>query len=210
MIPILLSAGLVTTGVLLIGNSIKSFRRRSLSDRIIAEQNPAPTPMAISQRISAVLRFEKSDRLSLLFSMPDVLDLLAMAMLSGESIFSALSRVAPRASGPFASELKKMLLALELGSTYDIELQAMAKRVRHRQVSEFANKLSLTISRGTPISTMLTEQSDAIRHEISNLLIKQAGKNETKMLIPLVFLILPVTILFAIYPSLQLLDINYL
>ncbi|MFM6971720.1 MAG: type II secretion system F family protein [Rhodoluna sp.] len=210
MIPILFSAGLVTTGFLLAGNSLNSFRRKNLRQRILAEQNPIANAVPLLQKLTALLSIEKADRLALLFSMPDVLDLLAMAMLSGESIFSALSRVVPRASGPFAIELRKMLSALELGSTYEEELQSMSKRVNQRQVSEFANKLSLTISRGTPIATMLGEQSDAIRHEINNQLIKQAGKNETKMLIPLVFLILPVTILFAIYPSLQLLDINYL
>lgn len=210
MIPILFSASLVTTGFFLAGNSIKSFRRKNLQQRILAEQNPIVNAAPLSQKLRGLFSFERTDRISLLFSMPDVLDLLAMAMLSGESIYSALSRVAPRASGPFAIELQKMLSALELGSTYEQELQGMSKRVNQRQVSEFANKLSLTISRGTPIATMLGEQSDSIRHEINNQLIKQAGKNETKMLIPLVFLILPVTILFAIYPSLQLLDINYL
>jgi hypothetical protein len=30
------------------------------------------------------------------------------------------------------------------------------------------------------------------------------------MLIPLVFLILPVTVMFAVYPSLQLLSIDYI
>jgi tight adherence protein C len=38
--------------------------------------------------------------------------------------------------------------------------------------------------------------------------LKAAGRNELKMLIPLVFLILPVTIAFAVFPSLQLLQLG--
>jgi tight adherence protein C len=56
---------------------------------------------------------------------------------------------------------------------------------------------------------MIREQAASARSEIRNELLTQAGRNETRMLIPLVFLILPITVLFAIYPSLQLLNINY-
>ena len=49
-----------------------------------------------------------------------------------------------------------------------------------------------------------------MREEIKNRLLEQAGKNETRMLIPLVFLILPVTVLFAIYPSLELLNFGFI
>ncbi|CAB4634191.1 unannotated protein [freshwater metagenome] len=57
---------------------------------------------------------------------------------------------------------------------------------------------------------MLTEQGVSVREEIKSRLLKQAGKNETRMLIPLVFLILPITVLFAIYPSLELLNFGFI
>jgi tight adherence protein C len=37
-------------------------------------------------------------------------------------------------------------------------------------------------------------------------LIRRAGQNETKMLVPTIFLILPVTVLFAIFPSILVLQ----
>jgi tight adherence protein C len=57
---------------------------------------------------------------------------------------------------------------------------------------------------------MLSELSASARAEIRNMLLRQAGKNETRMLIPLVFLILPITVLFAIYPSLELLNFGFI
>ena len=68
----------------------------------------------------------------------------------------------------------------------------------------------MALKRGTPLVFVISEQAETVRQAISSDLMKQAGKNETRMLIPLVFLILPVTVLFAIYPSLQLLSINFL
>jgi tight adherence protein C len=57
---------------------------------------------------------------------------------------------------------------------------------------------------------MLSEQGVSVREEIKSRLLKQAGRNETRMLIPLVFLILPITVLFAIYPSLELLNFGFI
>jgi tight adherence protein C len=57
---------------------------------------------------------------------------------------------------------------------------------------------------------MLSEQALSVRDEIKSRLLRQAGRNETRMLIPLVFLILPVTVLFAIYPSLELLNFGFI
>jgi tight adherence protein C len=57
---------------------------------------------------------------------------------------------------------------------------------------------------------MLSEQGVSVRAEIKSRLLKQVGRNETRMLIPLVFLILPITVLFAIYPSLELLNFGFI
>jgi tight adherence protein C len=37
-----------------------------------------------------------------------------------------------------------------------------------------------------------------------------AGRNETKMMIPMVFIILPVTVMFALFPSLALFQGSFL
>jgi tight adherence protein C len=96
-----------------------------------------------------------------------------------------------------------------MGSSIENELEAMAKRVKVRHVEEFANKVILAQRRGTPMARLLAEHSSSVRAEIRNELLVRAGKNETKMLVPLVFLILPITVLFAVYPSLNLLNFSY-
>ncbi|MEI6591474.1 MAG: type II secretion system F family protein, partial [Actinomycetes bacterium] len=105
-------------------------------------------------------------------------------------------------------DLKRLVLAIELGSTLPLQLDAWARRAQSRHVSELCTKLRLALDRGTPLAEMLTELSTSLRSEVQQVLSKKAGQNETRMLVPLIFLILPITVLFAIYPSLQVLSIT--
>jgi tight adherence protein C len=160
---------------------------------------------------SIAMRFDRRSRnRRALVELPELLEMMAVALSAGDSLFAAFARVSLNASGVLASEFSKVFLALELGSGFDEELAQLAKRLPQRQVIEFASKVSLGLKRGSPLSEMLKEQAKSARAEIRNDLLAQAGRNETRMLIPLVFLILPVTVLFAVYPSLQLLKINYI
>jgi hypothetical protein len=57
------------------------------------------------------------------------------------------------------------------------------------------------IQRGTPILDVLNNQVVALNKQINLELLKKSGKSEIALLIPVVFLILPVSISFAIWPS---------
>jgi tight adherence protein C len=143
-------------------------------------------------------------------AIPEILDLLALSLSAGESLFASLALVAPRARGDFADELKRLLQALEYGADLESEIEEIALRLPNPQVQEFCSKVLNSLRRGSPLAQTLREQAMSVRAEIRNELLKQAGKNETRMLIPLVFLILPVTVIFATFPSLQLLNTQYL
>lgn len=151
----------------------------------------------------------KSRKDLILQQLPDFLELIAVAASAGESFYSALRITNSRASGILADEFERVLAAIEMGSSLEFELEGLAGRIRLRQVEEFANKVILAQRRGTPIAKLMRDQASSIRAEIKNQLLAKAGQNETKMLLPLVFLILPVTVLFAIYPSLQFLNFDY-
>jgi tight adherence protein C len=142
--------------------------------------------------------------------LPEIIELMAVSLSAGDGIFGAFTRVVPRANGVLAESLRMLLASLELGGELDVELDRLAKRLPHRQIVEFTSKVAIALRRGTPLSQMLSSLAESARADQRNDLLKQVGRNETKMLIPLVFLILPVTVLFAVYPSLQLLNIDYI
>lgn len=203
----------LVAALLLLSSYANSLRPANLTARLTAGASVYKSGWSLNgflkTKFSEALASSRSSE-RVLFELPDFLELLAVAISSGDSIYSALRRVVPRLGGMLGRELAFTLQAIELGGDLESELVDLSRRVPHRQVSEFCSKLNLALRRGTPLTKVLAEQAESVRQEILNQLTKQAGKNETRMLIPLVFLILPVTVLFAIYPSLKLLNIAYL
>lgn len=145
-----------------------------------------------------------------IFELPEVLDLLVVCLRAGGGVYQALQTVVPRASGELAKELSKILVAVEHGSSLSNEIRMLPETLPHPQFAELSNKVILSLVRGTSLAMMLEDQAQSVRSEIKNQLLVQAGKNETRMLVPLVFLILPVTVLFAVYPSLKLLNFGFI
>lgn len=196
----------------------KSFQLTQKS--LIARLTKSPTSFQPSTnagwKSSGVLllsqvRAETSSKLQrALFELPEIIDLLVVSLRAGNGIYRSFATVIPRSDGSLAKELTQVLLAVEFGAAFGVEIKQVAKALPHPQVSEFVSKVALALERGTPLAQMLTEQGISVREEIKSRLLKQAGRNETRMLIPLVFLILPITVLFAIYPSLELLNFGFI
>lgn len=186
-----------------LANRIRPIWSKSRFAKKLPEAIPVLRSISIGKSKN-VARIQKA-----IFELPEILDLLSVSLSSGEGIYRAFSEVAPRAKGVLPAELQKILKAVDLGAPLATEIEKLPNSLPHQLFSELANKISMSLTRGTPLASMLTELSQSARSEIRIRLIRQAGKNETRMLIPLVFLILPVTVLFAVYPSLRLLNFNY-
>ena len=65
------------------------------------------------------------------------------------------------------------------------------------------------VSRSVPmaLTAMDIRGSDA-QADYSRSLVDKAGKAEVQMLVPMVLLILPITVIFAVYPGMQALNIG--
>jgi tight adherence protein C len=50
---------------------------------------------------------------------------------------------------------------------------------------------------------VLISQATTINHQLAQKELQKANSNETKMLLPMVFLILPMSVLMASFPSLS-------
>lgn len=200
---------LAAAGLFLLAKPTLQGSKRSLVARLrLSDVQPSGVSVAMKNWenfLRSSLVSQKKQRLAMA-ELPEVLDLMAVSLNAGESLFGALARVGSSASGVLPDALKRMLTSLELGSALDQELKWLAKTLPQRQIIEFSTKLSSSLRRGTPLAQMLTSLAESTRAELRNAQLKQAGRNETRMLIPLVFLILPVTVLFAIYPSIQLIN----
>ena len=183
-------------------NQLSNRLRLMLPGTGLQEGNPVFTQRRRS-RIPKTARRQSDSEL------PDLIDLACIAVLTGHTFQKAIERVVTRANGRVAEELAIFQRNVELGRTVSSELSALCKRLPTPAIREFANKISIAMSRGTPLAESLTSLSAALRVRRANDLLARAGANETKMLIPLVSLVLPTTVLFALYPSVQVLNLGF-
>lgn len=141
--------------------------------------------------------------------LPIVLEFLTLSLSAGEGILDSIRRVARTSGGELAAELAGVVAAVNSGSPLGDTLTRMADGIRLPALSRCAEQVVGALERGTPLAEVLRAQAQDTREEAKRDLIEVAGKKEVAMMIPLVFLILPVTILFAIFPGIFVLQLGF-
>ena len=130
-----------------------------------------------------------------------ILQMLSIMVSAGESPMSAMKYVSKRSEGILPSLIKQSFIKYEDGRTLTQTLDFIATATGSSQVRRLTNSIQIAIHRGTPILEVLNNQVLALNKQINFNLMKLSGKSEITLLIPVVFLILPVSISFAIWPS---------
>lgn len=87
-------------------------------------------------------------------------------------------------------------------------LQSCSERLRLNSVERFITGFTVAHERGTPLATVLHAQANDVRELTKRELLEVAGKKEIGMLVPLIFGVLPLTVVFAVFPGLSLLNIG--
>ena len=144
----------------------------------------------------------------LLAELPTIAELLALAVAAGESPPAALERVASTARGELAGEIRRMVAEVRAGSPVTTALTALADRSGLPPLSRFAEGVVVALERGTPLADVLRSQAHDVREAGRRSLLEAGGRKEILMMVPVVFLVLPVTVVFAVFPSLATLRIG--
>lgn len=150
----------------------------------------------------------KARRTRLADELPTTLEFLALCLSAGEGFLDALRRVAAIGSGELTAELRQVVLAVGTGSSLADALSAMSARLQLPGISRAVDQVIAALEHGAPLAAVLQAQAGDAREEAARTLIEQAGRKEILMLLPLVFLILPLSVLFAIYPGLFILRLG--
>jgi tight adherence protein C len=132
---------------------------------------------------------------------PAVAELLALAVAAGEGPVSALERIVSRCNGALAEDLGRVLGAIRTGTPVAAALDAYANRSGLPVVARFASGMAVAIERGTPLADVLHAQAADVREAQRRALIESAARREIFMMVPVVFLVLPVTVVFAFWPG---------
>jgi tight adherence protein C len=137
----------------------------------------------------------------LLAEFPSYADLICLAVTAGESPRAAIERVVGLTHGALSREFNQVLIELRVGTPFVEAMGRLAKRVAVPQITRFVDGLIVAVGRGTPLADVLRAQAADVREQRKRQLIEAGGRKEVYMLVPVVFLILPVVVLFTLYPS---------
>lgn len=139
---------------------------------------------------------------------PTIAELLALAVGAGESPLAALERVARSTRGELSAEIGTTLADMRSGVPLAQALDRMASRTALPSLARFTDGVATAVERGTPLAEVLRAQAQDVREAGHRALMEEGGRREVLMLVPVVFLMLPVTILFAVFPGLTVLAIT--
>lgn len=137
----------------------------------------------------------------MLAEFPTVAEMLALAVGAGEGPVGALERVTRTSKGELAKELGTALAEARSGATLVGALENIAARTSLPTLARFVDGVAVAVERGTPLAEVLRAQAVDVREAGKRALLESGGKKEVAMMVPVVFFILPVTMLFALFPG---------
>jgi tight adherence protein C len=139
--------------------------------------------------------------------LPAAMDLMTLSLMAGESVPAACGRVAEVIEGAVGDEFRHMNADVRAGGRVHDALEGLARRVPDATVTRFVDALGTAIERGAPLAEVLQGQAQDARAERRRFLLELGGRREIWMLLPIVFLIMPVVVVFALWPGLVSLDL---
>lgn len=145
----------------------------------------------------------------MLAEFPAVAELMALSVGAGESAVGSLERVCRVAEGELTAEFRGVLAQTRSGAGLVHALQDFSARTPVAPIGRFVDGIVVAIERGTPLADVLRAQAQDVRDNDKRELMEAAGRKEIAMMVPLVFCVLPLTVVFAVYPGLAVLELGF-
>lgn len=140
--------------------------------------------------------------------LPVLADLLALTVAAGEGPVAGLRRVVRASHGELSRELGRVLAEIHTGTPVAAAFDALAARTGVAAIARFCEAISVALERGSPLTDVLHAQAADVREASRRDLIEAGARKEVTMMLPVVFLLMPVTVVFAFYPGLVALHLT--
>lgn len=167
------------------------------------------TVLGVVARDQMLTRSAERREQQVLAEFPAVAEMLALAVTAGEGAAAALERVAGLSCGELSRELSICLSEARAGATLPEALQGLADRTGLPSLARFVDGIVVAVQRGTPLADVMRAQAQDARDASKQQLIELGGQREILMMVPVVFMVLPVTVLFAVYPGISSLNLSF-
>lgn len=155
-----------------------------------------------------LFELRKARQKSIIRELPATMDLLTLSVEAGMDFMAAISRVIQFSKdGALKDELSLVLKEVQLGTSRQDALRNMADRTELTQISSFASILIQADEMGSDVGPVLRAQSDLLRRERFQNAEREGARASQKILIPLVFCIMPAVFIVLLGPTIC--DIYY-
>ena len=134
-------------------------------------------------------------------ALPDAIDLLTISVESGLGFDAAIAQVARNTEGPLAEEFARMLQEMQIGRGRSDALRSFAERTNLADARGFASAMVQADAFGIPVGQVLRVQSSEIRVKRRQWAEEMAQKVPVKILVPLIFCILPCLFIAVLGPA---------
>lgn len=135
------------------------------------------------------------------YALPDMLDQITISIESGTSFENALTRSGQTGDGPLADEIVRTVQDIGLGVPRRDAYEALIARNDVDELRKFVRAIIQGEEFGVPVSEIVRDQAKEMR--VSRRLRAEGKANQVpvKMLVPLMFTILPVLFMIVIGPA---------
>ncbi|WP_026937705.1 type II secretion system F family protein [Gulosibacter molinativorax] len=132
---------------------------------------------------------------------PTVLEFMSLSLAAGEGIVDALIRLSKMGRSELSRELGGVIVQVRAGRPVAAALRELGRDLAYTPLTRTLDHIVTSMERGAPLVEVLRAQAQDARDLAKRDLLEESGKSEIRMMVPLVLLLLPVTVLFAVYPS---------
>ncbi len=149
-------------------------------------------------------------RQEVLENMPFVVDMLALSVEAGLDFVAAMQKVIEKApDSALVEEFETMIKETKIGASRAEGLRQMSWRIDALPMSSFCATLIAADSVGANISPILKTLAQELRQKRSSVIEQKGAQAATKILIPMIFFVLPATLIVIMAPIvLQLMGVS--
>lgn len=143
--------------------------------------------------------YDRADKLRR--ALPDAIDLLTISVESGLGFDAAVQQVARNTEGPLAEEFARVLQEMQIGRGRSEALRSLAERTDIPDIRGFVSAMVQADAFGIPVGQVLRVQSSEMRVKRRQWAEEMAQKVPVKILVPLIFCILPCLFIVVLGPA---------